>query len=193
MSLTEVFLRITTALENAGIEYMLVGSLASTRYGSPRSTQDIDIVISADPAQLRSFIQHLDNKNYYVDLDPALEAHRNESLFNIIDLNTGWKIDLIFRKSTAFGQEEFRRRRKVELLGLQVFVASPEDVIIAKLDWAKQGASLRQIEDAAAVLTVQDKALDMAYLEKWVSQLHLSDQWAAARQVAGTDRGPEVK
>jgi hypothetical protein len=186
MSITEVFQHITTALEHAGMEYMLVGSFASTRYSSPRSTQDIDIVISATPEELRIFVEDLKGRNYYAEFEAALEAHRNESLFNIIDLNTGWKIDLIFRKSTAFGQEEFRRRRKIELHGLQVFVASPEDIIIAKLDWAKLGASHRQLEDVAAVLRVQGQALDMAYLQKWISELGLCVEWDRARGMAGS-------
>jgi len=184
MSTTEVFRRLTAALQSAGIEYMLVGSFASTRYSSPRSTQDIDIVIASTPAQLRSLIQDLSEHNYYAELDAALEAHRQESLFNIIDLNTGWKIGLILCKSTPFGQEEFRRRRKVELDGFQVFVASPEDVIIAKLQWAKQSASQRQIEDAAAVLRVQGEALDTRYLEKWIADLQLVDQWDDCRKLA---------
>lgn len=186
MSITEVFQSLTGALENAGIEYMLVGSFASTRYSSPRSTQDIDLVISATPAQLRVLTQELIQKNYYVELDAALEAQRQESLFNIMDRDTGWKIDLIFRKSTNFGLEEFKRRRKIELHGLPVFVASPEDVIIAKLQWAKLGASQRQIEDAGAVLKVLGHELDMAYLEKWVLELEVGEQWDAARRVAGS-------
>ena len=186
MSITEVFQSLTGALENAGIEYMLVGSFASTRYSSPRSTQDIDLVISATPAQLRVLTQELIQKNYYVELDAALEAQRQESLFNIMDRDTGWKIDLIFRKSTNFGLEEFKRRRKIELQGLPVFVASPEDVIIAKLQWAKLGASERQIEDAGAVLKVLGHELDMAYLEKWVLELEVGEQWDAARRVAGS-------
>ncbi len=186
MTVTEVFSRITTALERAGMEYMLVGSFASTRYSSPRSTQNIDIVISATPEQLRIFIADLKGKNWYAEAEAALEAHRNESLFNIIELNTGWKIDLIFRKSTAFGQEEFRRRRKVELHGLQVFVASPEDIIVAKLKWAKIGGSHRQLEDVAAILRVQGQALDMGYLRKWISELRLTVEWDRAQAVAGS-------
>lgn len=185
MSITKVFQNITGALENAGIEYMLVGSFASTRYSSPRSTQDIDLVISATPAQLRAFTQDLSQRNYYVELDAALVALSQESLFNVMDRDTGWKIDLIFRKSTAFGLEEFKRRRKIELHGLPVFVASPEDVIIAKLQWARLGTSQRQIEDASAVLRVLGLELDMAYLEKWVFALELGEQWDAARRVAG--------
>lgn len=164
---------------------MLTGSFASTRYSSPRATQDIDIVISATPMQLRSLIHDLSGKSYYVDLDSALDAHRRESLFNIIDLNTGWKIDLIFRKSTPFGLEEFGRRRKIELLGLQFYVASPEDIIVAKLEWAKLGESARQIEDAAAILRIQENTLDKSYLNKWIGALGLGEQWMAARRIAG--------
>ncbi len=186
MSITEVFLRITTALQHAGIEYMLVGSFASTRYSTPRSTQDLDFVIAATPAAVETFIEDLKGKNYYAELDAALEAYRCESLFNVIDLNTGWKIDFIFRKSTAFGQEEFRRRRKIELHGLQVFVASPEDIIVGKLEWAKLGASHRQLEDVAAVLRVQGQALDVTYLQKWIFELGLSAEWDRARGLAGS-------
>jgi len=185
MSITDVFLRITTAFEHAGIGYMLVGSFASTGYGSPRSTQDIDVVITATPAQLEAFIQDLKGKNYYAEVDAALEAHRSESMFNIIDQNTGWKIDLIFRKSTPFGEEEFGRRRRVKLHGVQLFVASPEDVILAKLGWAQKGASHRQLEDAASVLSVQDQALDMTYLQKWISELGLWKEWERVREIAG--------
>jgi hypothetical protein len=186
MSIIDVFQRVITALESAGIDYMLTGSFASTRYSSPRSTQDIDIVISASETQLESFIQLVEAKNYYAELDAALEACRRESLFNIIDRDTGWKVDLIFRKSTGFGLEEFRRRQKIEVQGLQMFVASPEDVIIAKLEWAKRGASQRQIEDAAAVLQVQKQALDTLYLDKWIGELQLQEQWNAVSRLAGT-------
>jgi hypothetical protein len=185
MSITDVFQRVITALERAGIDYMLAGSFASTRYSSPRSTQDIDIVISASETQLECFIRVVQTNNYYAELDTALEARRRESLFNIIDRDTGWKVDLIFRKSTAFGMEEFRRRQKIVVHGLQMFVATPEDIIIAKLEWAKRGASQRQIEDVAAVLQVQQHALDTRYLEKWIRDLELNKQWDAVRRLAG--------
>ena len=113
MSVPEVFQRITTALDRAGIGYMLSGSFASAYYGSPRSTLDIDLVIEATTAQLHAFVGALPNKEYYADLDAALDAHQRQSMFNVIDLATGWKIDLIIRKSRPFSQEEFRRRQRV--------------------------------------------------------------------------------
>ncbi|MGP0018452.1 MAG: DUF6036 family nucleotidyltransferase [Candidatus Sulfotelmatobacter sp.] len=164
---------------------MLTGSFASAHYGVPRSTQDIDLVIEANASQLRTFVQSLPEDEYYADLDAALEALRRESLFNVIDLITGWKIDLIFRKSRPFSREEFRRRQLVDFQGLGFFVASAEDVVIAKLEWAKLAQSQRQIEDAASVLKLRSEILDTPYLERWISALGLTEQWRAARQAAG--------
>jgi hypothetical protein len=89
-------------------------------------------------------------------------------LFNVTDLATGWKIDLIFRKSRAFSKEEFGRRQAVNLQGLLLFVASAEDVVISKLEWARLAKSPRQIEDMAAILRVRWEGLDKSYLRKWM-------------------------
>ena len=131
MSAQDVFRRITAALDQANIAYMLSGSFASAYYGAPRSTQDIDLVIAATPAQLRAFAQGLPSNEYYVDLDAALQAHERQSMFNVIDLATGWKIDLIFRKARAFSAEEFRRRQQVKLEDTPLFLASPEDAVLS--------------------------------------------------------------
>ena len=116
---------------------MLSGSFASAYYDAPRSTQDIDFAIAATPAQLRAFVQSLPSDQYCVDVDAGLEAHKRQSLFNVIDLASGWKIDLIIRKSRAFSQAEFHRRQRVDLQTLSLYVASAEDVVVAKLEWSK--------------------------------------------------------
>jgi hypothetical protein len=185
MSASEVLRRISAALDHAGITYMLTGSFASAYYGTPRSTQDIDMVIVASPEQLRTFVQYLPSPEYYADLDAALEAHRRQSLFNVIDLAAGWKIDFIIRKSRAFSQEEFGRRQLVSVQGVPLFVASGEDVVIAKLEWAKLAQSQRQIEDVAAILRLRRESLEWPYLEKWISELNLDHEWSNAKRVAG--------
>ncbi|HVI09668.1 MAG TPA: hypothetical protein VND65_15370 [Candidatus Binatia bacterium] len=177
MSFLEVLRRITSALDDAGIAYMLTGSFASVYYGSPRSTQDIDIVISAGAQELQDFLARLPGEDYYAEPAAALEAHRNESLFNVIDIKTGWKIDLIIRKSRAFSRGEFSRRLKVDYQGTSLFIATAEDLIVAKLEWAKLGESERQISDAAAILQLRGSLLDRAYIEKWVDGLGLIEQW----------------
>ena len=168
---------------------MLTGSFASAHHGSPRSTLDIDIVIAADPENLRTFVKSLPSGEYYADLDAALEAHKRESLFNVIDLATGWKIDLIIRKSRPFSQEEFGRRQMVKVQDLPLFVASPEDMVIAKLEWSKLAQSRRQTEDAAMILRLRWDSLDQVYLEKWIAELDLRQEWRNAIGIAGvTDR-----
>jgi len=189
MSALEVLRRITTGLEHAGIAYMLTGSFASAHHGAPRSTVDIDIVIAGDPNQLRAFVQSLPSNEYYVDLDTALDAHSRQSLFNVIDLATGWKVDLIIRKCRAFSQEEFGRREVVKVQGFPLFVASAEDLVIAKLEWSKLAQSQRQIEGVAAILRLRWETLDRRYLEKWISELNLKQEWSNAKHLAETSDG----
>jgi hypothetical protein len=188
MNAAEVFQRITTALGQAGIPNMLTGSFASAYYGAPRTTQDIDLVIEATPDQLQSFVRLLPSAEYYVDLDAALEARRQESLFNVVDMATGWKIDLILRKSRPFSQEEFRRRKSVHLQGLDLFITTAEDAVISKLEWARRARSQRQIEDVAAILRARWELLDQSYLEKWIVELGVIDEWNAARLAAGLEK-----
>lgn len=184
MSIPEVFRRITCHLERSGIPYMLVGSYASAFHGALRSTRDVDIVIEATPVQLRALIAYLQADDYYAELDAALDARRHESMFNVIDNPTGWKIDLIFRKLRAYDYEAFARRIPSRLFDNQVFVASAEDVIISKLEWAKLGGSQRQIEDVAKVLIARSTTLDRDYLSKWIAELGLQEQWSAAKGAA---------
>jgi len=165
---------------------MLTGSFAGVFYGFLRSTQDIDLVIEATPSQLRSFLEGLPSNEYYADVDAAIEAHSRESLFNIIDKQTGWKVDLIVRKSRPFSREEFRRRQRADIQGVSLFVASVEDIVLAKLEWAKLGDSQRQIEDVASLLKLRSESLDRPYLEKWVSDLKLTKQWDDAQRIAGS-------
>lgn len=104
--------------------------------------------------------------------------------FNVIDLATGWKIDFIIRKPREFSREEFERRRSVELSGVELDVASAEDVLIAKLEWAKMGSSARQIEDAAGITRLQGDQLDTTYVQRWVHALGLEEQWREAQAQA---------
>src|SRR5260370_10111919 len=183
MSVPEVFQRITAALNQAGIPYMLSGSFASAYYGAPRSTHDIDIVIEATPTQLRAFVQGLRSNEYYVDLDAALEAHKRQSLFNVIDLASGWKVDLVIRKSRPFSEEEFRRRQQVNLQGTPLFLASPEDVVISKLEWSNLAQSRRQIEDVAAILSVRLRQLVHSSLLHRILELGLKTRWVPPHRV----------
>ena len=103
--------------------------------------------------------------------------------FNIIDEASGFKADLIVRKERPFSRTEFSRRIRVSLLGQMLEMATPEDVILSKLEWSKRGSSERQREDALHVARTQGEKLDLAYLEKWFHELGVSDLWVHIREI----------
>lgn len=184
-TIDDVVRRLIHALDAAGVPYMLTGSFASSLHGMPRATQDIDLVIAPNPANLEALLKHFPEDQYYVNRETALEAYRRGSLFNVIDFASGWKIDFIVRKSRDFSMLEFDRRVPTKIFGTTLFVASPEDVLISKLEWAKLAESERQIEDAAGIIRTQGQDLDTAYIEDWTSKLGLQAEWANAKQKAG--------
>ncbi len=185
MTAEDVFRRIVRMLDQAGIPYMLTGSFASAFHGVPRATQDIDLVIAPTPDQVRAFVRLLPPAEYYVDEATAVEAARLESQFNVIDLAAGWKVDLIVRKGRPFSRTEFDRRQQAEVWGLSLAIASLEDVILAKLEWAKLGESERQLEDVAALVRLRAGDLDRAYLDRWIVELGVTVQWSRAAVRAG--------
>jgi len=180
MTANQALGRIIQQLDHAGIPYMLTGSLASSLYGVPRSTLDIDIVIAPTLIQLKTLVQVLPQSDYYADLSMAMESLKHESMFNVIDQQTGWKIDFIMCKSRPYSQIAFERRQSGMIDAVSLLAATPEDVIISKLEWAKMGESSRQIRDVAGILKLRSDSLDRAYLERWIKDLDLQSQWDAA-------------
>jgi hypothetical protein len=183
----DLFRRISSLLERAGIQYMLTGSFASSVYGMSRGSADIDFVIAADEAGIRRLLNQLPEKDFYSELDQALDACQQNSMFNVIDNVTGLKVDFILLKPRNFSREEFRRRKQATVWGVSLYIATPEDIVVSKLEWAKMGESERQVEDVVGILKVRGKDLDRAYIEKWVKELGLTTQWARARQSAGLE------
>ena len=177
--------RALEALQRAGVPYMLTGSFASSFHGAPRTTQDIDIVIAPTLGSLQRLVSEFPEDQYYVSREAALQAYGSESLFNVIDLESGWKIDFIVRKSRPFSVEEFARRREAEVLGTNVTIASAEDVILSKLEWAKMAGSERQITDVAGILRTQGADIDVEYVERWVAVLGVQSEWERASAEAG--------
>jgi hypothetical protein len=162
---------------------MVAGSFASTAHGLPRATQDLDLIIDPPSAvALEALLASMPADKYYVDADTARDALRRRSMFNLIDLASGWKVDLIVRKNRPFSRDEFARRMKMALLGVQVCVASAEDTIVAKLEWSKQsGGSEQQRRDVAGIVANAGDALDRVYVERWVRDLGLDDEWKTAQ------------
>ena len=166
------------------IPCMVVGSFASSSYGAPRTTMDLDIVIDPTPGQLERLLAACDPERTYVDADVARDALRRRSMFNVIDITTGWKVDLIVRKPTPHAVTELARRTTGTIAGVIAPVATAEDVIIAKLAWAQDTGSERQLADVAGIIRLRGASLDHAYLERWIADLALAAPWARALALA---------
>ncbi len=174
MSVEDVLNGVLDLLDELGIPYMVTGSFASNAHGVPRVTQDADLIVEADLPGLISFMTRL-GQNFYADIDAAKDAYERTGMVNAIHHGTGFKIDIILRKSRLFSREEFARRQKVELLGRMRWFASAEDTILAKLEWSKVGQSERQFEDALNIARVQGEALDREYVSKWAKELGVEE------------------
>ena len=161
-------------LQQAGIDYVICGSIAASFYGVERSTQDADIIIDSTEEQLTNFLKLLGDA-YYVSNDAVLEALKQSTMFNIIDVENAWKADLIIRKKTDFYTEEFHRKRKEKLLGKDLYILSPEDTILSKLAWAKNSRSEQQFRDALEVAIIQWSNLEWDYLHKWAKELQVEN------------------
>lgn len=147
---------VVTALDASGVRYMVVGSLASTVHGEPRSTQDVDLVVRWLPSNARRCVSAFDPDRFYLDLDTVLDSVRTGRPCNVISMESGWKADLIPMRRMPFEVEAFERRGKVSVLGHDVWVSSAEDVVIAKLRWSREsGGSERQWRDVRGVVEVQ--------------------------------------
>lgn len=175
---------VSGRLESAGIGYMLVGSLASSFHGEPRSTRDIDIVIDPTAESLNRFLREVAADDLYVDQASASDALAAQTQFNIIDQGSAWKIDLIIRKDRPFSREELGRRLAVRVLDVDTYVATAEDTIVAKLEWAWSGESERQLRDVASILAANGDTLDHTYLATWIVALGLEQLWERAQQLA---------
>jgi hypothetical protein len=166
--------RLVGFLEKIGIPYMIAGSAGSSLHGRPRATQDTDIVVDLNETQLRGLIDLLE-PSYYVSREAALDALRRRVMFNVLDLDGGWKTDLIIRKDRPFSRKEFERRQQIDVAGRTLWVVSAEDTILSKLEWVKGRQSDVQYSDVLGVATAQWGNLDLKYLHEWARQLDVED------------------
>lgn len=191
MTLASLLRTVVSVLEESGTPYMLTGSMAGAYYSLPRATQDIDFVLDPDRGQVDDLVRRFTDRGYYVSSTAAREALRFHSQFNVIDPASGWKVDLIIRKDRSFSSEEFSRRCPGEVLGVSVSITTPEDLVLAKLEWAKLGDSALQRRDVAQLVRFRWETLDRDYIDHWAIELGIKDEWDSVVRDVASERGPE--
>lgn len=174
-----ITLMVINAFETLGVPYMIGGSLASAFHGTARSTLDTDLVADLRAEQIIPLVEML-KQDFYIDEEMILDAIEHKISFNLIHLQTAFKVDVFIIKPRRFDQIEFERRRLETVSNepyRKAYVTTAEDIILAKLEWYRMGGEVsdRQWRDILGVLKVQVGRLDLEYLRCWAAELNVAD------------------
>lgn len=189
MTQLDVLKEVLGRLHELGIAYALTGSHASTYWGEPRSTHDIDLVLVVSAAEAEALAEAA-GPDYYADPQMAREAPGHTNHFNFIHHETGIKVDFWVLGQGAYDRQRFARRLAPDAAQPSLVVLAPEDVILSKLLWARLGADERQPRDIAAILRLQSGSLDLQYLRRWAAQLGLSERLETLLAATERQAGP---
>lgn len=174
----ELLKQVVQTLDLLDIDYMVTGSIASSMQGEPRLTHDIDLVVQLSAAKIPQLLHAFPEPDFYLGEESVHEALRRQSMFNLLHVAEGDKVDFWLLTDEPFDRARFARKRVEELLGMRLKVSAPEDTILVKLRWSKMsGGSEKQMTDALRVFEVQRGQLDLEYLQAWSAQLGIVDLW----------------
>jgi hypothetical protein len=188
----EVTLRFVGVLEQLDVPHLICGSIASSLVGEPRFTHDVDVLAELDSSHVEPLLLRL-REAFIVSDEGLREAVRLRDMVCVYDRETATKVDLYVAKPTPFTKSELSRR-VMRLITTDpercAFVASPEDLVLSKLDWFRKGdcVSEQQWRDVLGVLKVTGRSMDRQYLLDWSIRLGLSDLLARALAESGLDQ-----
>jgi len=188
MGPTELLARVAPELDRLGIEYFVTGSVASGAWGEFRNTEDIDIVVVLGRRDVRSIINLFPAPEFYLSEDALIDAVENLRQFNVIQPNTGLKIDFMVVDADGFqGSCLARRRQRPVAAGVSAWFSAPDDLILNKLLFFREGRSEKHLRDIASILKISPELIDHAYTDEWALRLGVKDLWELVKERA---KGP---
>jgi hypothetical protein len=174
----ELLERIVEVLTRLKIPYLVTGSVGAMAYGEPRLTNDIDIVAAIEQRHVDGLLAAFPDPEFYVSERMMLEAIRHRTQFNIIHPASGLKVDIIVRKDTPFDKSRFSRfRRIMPAESYTANFAAPEDIIIMKMQYYREGGSEKHLRDITGILKISRDEMDVAHITEWSGRLGLTDIW----------------
>ena len=178
MEPSELLRHVAGAFERLGIPYRVTGSMATVAYGEPRFTNDIDVVVRLRADQVKGLCAAFPEPEFYCSAQAAEMAVRQGFQFNILHPQSGLKVDVIIASDSPFDASRFSRGQRITTASqVEAWFASPEDVILKKLLYFREGGSEKHLRDIVGVLKVRAEKLEGEYLANWVKQLHVEDEW----------------
>lgn len=182
MDLFDLLKKMVDVFETLKIPYLVTGSVASMAYGEPRLTNDIDIVAGMEVRQISAFVEAFPADEYYISKDMVKDAIEHGGQFNIIHPASGLKVDIIIRQKTAFDDSRFGRVQHIRPAEFyRANFASPEDVIIKKMEYYREGGSEKHLRDITGILKISGESLDRNYISEWARRLDLIEIWDAIK------------
>lgn len=178
MNQTELYHYVIGVLERMGLPYFVTGSVATSALGEPRMTNDLDIVVDLPETRVDEFCGHFPDTDFYLSVDAVRWSLAHRSQFNIVHPASGLKIDVMTPPDDEFARSRFARALRMQAAqGLQAWFSSPEDIILKKMDYYREGGSEKHLRDIAGVIKVQGEKLDQQYIQDWAARLGLSEIW----------------
>lgn len=179
---------VLDALEAAQVTYLIGGAVALAAWGEARTTRDLDLVIELPVEAMAVLSLELERRHMLVPVDIMLDLlieDRADLPINAIHMTTGYKAEMFLLKpGNALREAGLARRRLVDLgpaLG-EIYVHSPEDLILNKLRYFRISQQTKHVRDIASIILNQGEALDLAYIERWAQTLSLTREWREIQQ-----------
>lgn len=186
MEQSELLRLVIATLERLRLRYFVTGSTATIFFGEPRFTNDIDLVVDLPAERIGELCAAFPADAFYLEEESVRRAVRNRGQFNIIHPASGLKVDMVVPAENAFNRSRFARTRRVRPApDYDAAFASPEDVILKKMEYYREGGSDKHLRDIAGVLKISGGQLDRPYIDEWSDRLGLAEIWARIR--AATD------
>jgi hypothetical protein len=176
---SEIARMLHIAFESLNIPYYITGVVCAIAYGEPRTTRDLDLVIELEPSEITTIATQLEAEGFYCPPEAVLDIQSGRGrVLSVTHMKLVLNADIVLNANTDFDRSKMERRR-LEAIGLdeseQFWLASPEDVILAKLLWGQQSQSEKQWRDVLGVLKVQGDSLDFTYLTQWAERLDIAE------------------
>ena len=180
MELQKLLKHLINAFESLNIKYFVTGSMASIFYGEPRFTNDIDVVADIREEQIPGLLKFFSEDEFYLSEDAIRDAIRHNYQFNIIHPSSGLKIDIVISKKDDFDNSRFKRIKRITPIEeTQANFSSPEDIVIMKMKYYKEGESEKHIRDILSILKISGNIIDRDYINLWARKLNLLNIWNA--------------
>jgi hypothetical protein len=176
MTFEQIAVTVAEKLQKSKIPYMLTGALAVNYYGNPRMTHDVDLVVQITDKDISKIMELFEN-DFFVGEESINAALREISMFNIIHKETGFKVDFWILKGDEYSQEAFERRRWYPYQEIEISLATPEDMLIGKLEWYKMSEIEKHYFDALGIYRIQKGNLDLEYIKKWCKKKSVLKIW----------------